>query len=351
MNYQKLVRMMDEGLFIIGEAGVNHNGDLEIAKGLVDVAKAAGCDAVKFQTWITEKVYSRALSLKPEYQMRTTDRAESEFDTIKKLELSFDAFRELKKYCDHREIVFFSTPDERESVDFLIDIGAPLLKTASQDVTNLPFLRHVAKAGLPLIVSTGACRLSEIAEAIETISSENQDLVILHCLSAYPAPLEDLNLNVIPVLRQMFGYPVGFSDHTTGTAAACAAVALGARIFEKHFTYNRSASGPDHQASLSPAELKEYVDTLRAVHSSLGDGHKRVMSSEENTRKAFRRFLVTARPIRKGARFEESDFVFKKTGSGLSPAVLERFVGEKAARDIPEDALMDWDFVEFGAPR
>jgi len=348
MNYQDLLQRLETGVFIIGEAGVNHNGDLDTAKRLVDVAKDCGCDAVKFQTWITEKVYSRSLSIKPEYQMRTTDQEESEFDTIKTLELSFDAFRELKNYCDRVGILFLSTPDETDSANFLIMIGVPLLKTASQDVTNLPFLKHMAKAGLPLIFSTGAASLSEVAQAVETISRDNQELFLLHCVSAYPAPAEDLNLRMIPTLRAMFGFPVGFSDHTIGSSAACAAVALGARLFEKHFTFDRSAPGPDHQASLSPSELKSYVDTLREVCMSLGNGHKRIMPSEHNTRKAFRRYLVSGRKIKAGSLFEEADFIFKKIGSGIAPQELERIIGRKATKDIPEDVPMEWSWVDCG---
>lgn len=348
MNYETLKKVAEEKLFIIAEAGVNHDGDLVKAKKLVDVAKAAGCDAVKFQTWVTEKVYSKSRSIKPDYQKRTTSEAESEFDTIKKLELSFDAFRELKRYCDSKQILFFSTPDEIDSLNFLASIDVPLLKTASQDVTNLPFLGQVAEVGLPTIFSTGACTLSELSAAVEHLSERNRQLVILHCLSSYPAPAEQLNLNVIPVLRSMFGFPVGLSDHTTGVSAACAAVALGARFFEKHFTLDPNAAGPDHQASLSPEALKHYVDTLREVHRALGDGHKRVMPAEENTRKAFRRFLVTSRAIAKGEKFKESDFVYMKIGHGIAPQEIHRVVGGYAASDIPAETPFQWELMKSG---
>ncbi len=346
MDFQELVKRAEARLFIIGEVGVNHNGDLQTAKKLVDVAKDAGCDAVKFQTWITERVYSKSLSIKPEYQLRTTDQKESEFDTIKKLELTFDDFRELKKYCGKKEILFFSTPDEIESADFLVNLGVPMLKTASQDVTNLPFLRYIAETGLPVIFSSGACTAAELNEAIDTIYRINKKLVILHCLSAYPAPIEELNLNVLGHLRQKYNCPIGFSDHTTGVEAACAAVALGARFFEKHLTYDTKAPGPDHQASLDPFALTSYVSTLRKVFKALGDGEKKIMPSEVNTRKAFRRFLVTKTLIKKGHIFTEGDFLFKKTTQGIAPAEISDIIGKKAFVDIPEDVPLEWRYID-----
>lgn len=346
MDYDTFIREADDELFIIGEAGVNHNGDLATAKKLVDVARESGCNAVKFQTWKTEKVYCRERSIKPEYQMNTTDEAESEYDTIKKLELSFDQFKELKEYCDEQGIVFLSTPDEQESADFLInELQVPMMKTASQDVTNLPFLRYLGQQKLPLIFSTGAATLEEVLEGVDTIARENDALIILHCLSSYPAPLEDLNLNVIPELARLTGKPVGFSDHTVGVEAACAALALGARIFEKHFTLTHDQEGPDHQASLDPEGLTRYVSTLRTMRKALGDGKKRVMPSEECNRTAFRRYLVFDRDIAQGEQFKAEDFLFKKVSDGVAPKHLDDIVGKRAARAVSEGDLFAWEDV------
>ena len=345
MNYTQLLQRADERLFIIAEAGVNHNGDLDTALRLVDAALEAGCDAIKFQTWITEKVYCTHRSLKPEYQARATDAMESEFDTIKKLELPFDAFRRIKDYCDQRGILFFSTPDELDSAKFLVELGVPLMKTASQDVTNTPFLRHLSGLGLPIIFSTGACSLPELAEGVEAVSAHTQEIIILHCLSSYPAPPEQLNLSVIPGLAAMFGFSVGFSDHTTGVEAACAAVALGARVFEKHLTLDRNMPGPDHQASLDPAAMQTYCRALRAVHQALGDGVKRVMPCEMDARNAFGRFIVAARDLPGGSVLLESDCLFKKVVEGIAPKHLEMVVGRTLLHAVAADTPIAWHML------
>jgi len=342
MNFQNFLTNAEQNLFIIAEAGVNHNGNINTAFQLVDAAVKAGCDAVKFQTWVTEKVYSRDKSIKPEYQARTTSAAESEYDTIKKLELSYEDFGRIKSYCDQKDILFFSTPDESDSADFLAQLGVGLMKTASQDVTNTPFLGHVARLGMPVIFSTGACTLAELAEGVETILAETNELIILHCVSSYPAPMEQMNLSVIPSLRRVFGCPVGLSDHTTGTEVACAAVALGARVFEKHLTLDKSMSGPDHQASLDPDEMLHYCQTLRSVRAALGDGVKRIMPCEENTRKAFRRFIVAARDLPSGTVLRTQVCCFKKVVDGISPRYLELVIGSQLADDVAEDTVLTW---------
>lgn len=342
MNFKDFLTNAEQNLFIIAEAGVNHNGNVNTAFQLVDAAVEAGCDAVKFQTWVTEKVYSRNKSIKPEYQARTTNAAESEYDTIKKLELSYEDFGRIKNYCDQKSILFFSTPDEIDSADFLAQLGVGLMKTASQDVTNTPFLGHVARLGMPVIFSTGACTLTELAEGVETILAETNELIILHCVSSYPAPMEQMNLSVLPNLRSMFGCPVGLSDHTTGAEVACAAVALGARVFEKHLTLDKSMSGPDHQASLDPDEMFHYCQTLRSVRAALGDGVKRIMPCEENTRKAFRRFIVAARDLPAGTVLRTQDFCFKKVVDGISPRHIELVIGSQLTDDIAEDTVLTW---------
>ena len=347
MKFDELLARANERLFIIAEAGVNHNGSVETALQLVDAAIECGCDAIKFQTWITEKVYSATRSVKPEYQVRVTDAAESEFDTIKRLELSFDDFRRIKDYCDKRGILFFSTPDESESADFLVSLGVGLMKTASQDVTNLPFLRQLSGLGLPIIFSTGACTLAELAEGVEAISESTKEVFILHCVSSYPAPLEQMNLAAIPNLSATFGFPVGFSDHTEGSEAACAAVALGARVFEKHLTLDRGMPGPDHQASFEPRQMKAYCEALRNVHRALGDGIKRIMPCEVDARKAFSRFLVTARDLPSGAVLSGTDVVFKKVVDGIAPKYLDMLIGKKLITNVAADTPLDW--AMFGA--
>lgn len=348
MDFNTIIERAEKNLFIIAEAGVNHNGDLKTAKELIDVAVKSGCDAIKFQTWKTEQVYCQKRSIKPEYQKKVTDCDDSEFDTIKKLELSFDKFRELKEYCDSQEIIFLSTPDEQESADFLAnELHVPIMKTASQDVTNTPFLKYMGQKGLPLIFSTGAATLAEVIEGVDTILKENKELILLHCVSSYPAPLEDLNLNVIPRIAAVTNCPVGFSDHTTGVEASCAALALGAKFFEKHFTLSHDQAGPDHQASLIPEELTRYVSVLRSLHKGLGDGLKRIMPSEVQNRKAFCRFLVSSRYIQKEERFSQDDFFLKKVTEGIAPKYIYNIIGRFAATDIAEGEVIQWKHVKF----
>lgn len=342
MKFDQLLARANDRLFIIAEAGVNHNGDVETALRLVDAAIACDCDAIKFQTWITEKVYCAQRSVKPEYQMRATDALESEFDTIKRLELSYADFRRIKDYCDARGILFFSTPDESDSAQFLVDLGVGLMKTASQDVTNLPYLRQISGLGLPIIFSTGACTVAELAEGVEAVSQSTEDVIILHCVSSYPAPFDQLNLSSITNLRATFGFHVGFSDHTESVEAACAAVALGARVFEKHLTLDRGMQGPDHQASLEPMQMKAYCAALRNVLSAMGDGVKRVMPCELDARNAFRRFLVAARDLPAGTVLTDADVVFKKVVDGIAPKYLHLLAGRRLVRDVEADDPIDW---------
>jgi N,N'-diacetyllegionaminate synthase len=329
--------------FVIAEAGVNHNGELPLALALVDAAAAAGCDAIKFQTWITDKVYSRGRSVKPDYQVSTETAAHSEYDLIRRLELSLDSFRTIKQRCERRGILFFSTPDEMESARYLVQLGVPFIKTASQDVTNLPFLRQIARLGIPVIYSTGACTLPELTAGAKVILSENAELSILHCVSAYPAPLEQMNLKMIPVLQSMFDVPVGLSDHTVGSEAAHAALALGSIIFEKHLTLDRSMSGPDHKASLEPAGMKAYVDSLHALWAAMGDGQKKIMPCEENVRFAFRRYIVAQRDLRAGEVLTEDDVCFKKVGGGLEPDKLTMLVGRRLTINLDADTPLAFE--------
>jgi N,N'-diacetyllegionaminate synthase len=347
MRYEEILDKADDSLFIIAEAGVNHNGNIKTAFELVDAAVEAGCDAVKFQTWVTEKVYSRDKSIKPEYQELTTSPEETEYETIKNLELTYDQFIELKKYCSKKGILFFSTPDEEESANFLLNMGVDVVKTASQDVTNTPFLSYVAQLGIPIVYSTGACTISELTKGVETIKEHNEELIILHCVSSYPAPAGQLNLSFIPILKKMFNFPVGLSDHTVGTEAACVAIALGARVLEKHLTLDRSLKGPDHQASLEPDEMNRYCRSARNALESLGDGIKKIMPCEQDTRRAFRRYIVSAHRMTAGRVITGSDILYKKVVDGIAPQQSELIIGSTLTRDIPEDTVIKWDMLKI----
>jgi len=326
-------------LYIIAEGGVNHNGDVQLAMRMIEEAKRIGADAIKFQTWITDRVYSKRDSIKPEYQKQRTDPAESEYDTIKKLELSFSEFHQLKDHADKVGIDFLSTPDEQESADFLIyDLHLPLLKVGSQDVDNLPFLTFLGRKRLPVILSTGTATMAEVARAVETLQSSGcVDLVLMHCTSCYPAPLESVNLRAMVTLRDGFHLPVGYSDHTVGREVACAAVALGACILEKHFTLSRRLPGPDQQASMDPGEFKEYIDTARTIQKALGDGIKRPCPEEMPNRLAMRRYLVAAKDLPAGHRVEAEDVILKKVAFGLGPAYFDLVVGSRMRAPLSVD--------------
>lgn len=338
-----------EDVYIIAEGGVNHNGDVSLASRMIDAAKATGANAIKFQTWITDRVYSRRDSIKPEYQKRGTDPGESEYDTLKKLELSFAAFRELKVHADEVGIEFLSTPDERESADFLIDeLHVPLVKVASQDITNLPFLAYLGQRHVPVILSTGTATLAEVARAADTLQASGcKDLALLHCVSCYPAPIEAANLRAILTLREALHLPVGYSDHTPGVETACAAVALGACILEKHFTLSTDLPGPDQQASMDPSGFKKYVEGVRTIHKALGDGIKRPAPEEMPNRLAMRRFLVAARELPAGHQITEGDVLFKKVTYGLGPAFFNLVAGSVTRRTIQADERFSLDALLF----
>ncbi len=315
--------------FIIAEAGVNHNGDLALARRLIDAAKEAGSDAVKFQTWITEKLVTPDAPM-AEYQRRNTGQEQSQFEMLKSLELSQDQFRQLKAYADTQGILFFSTPDEEESADFLEVLGVPVFKIGSAEVANLPYLRHVALKNRPIILSTGMATLGEVEAAVRTIEAAgNGQLVLLHCVSNYPAEPGDCNLRAMDTLRTAFQYPVGFSDHTLGTEIAIAAVARGACVIEKHFTLDTQLPGPDHAASLNSSDFADMVQAIRKVEGALGSGRKRPVPSEMVTRQAVRKGFVAARNIPLGKKLDVRDVVLRRTSGGLGPEYLDLLVGRE----------------------
>ena len=330
---------------VIAEAGVNHNGSLEMALRLVDAAAGAGADVVKFQTFKAEEVVS-PIAPKANYQVQTTGAAESQLEMVKKLELPPEAFGQIARHCRQRGIVFMSTPFDKGSVDLLDDLGVVAFKIGSGELTNLPFLSYVSAKGKPLILSTGMSNLQEVAAAVETVrAAGNRDLVILHCVSNYPAAPSSVNLRVMKTLEDEFRVPVGYSDHTEGITIPLAAVALGACIIEKHFTLDRSLPGPDHRASLEPGELEAMVRGIRTVQSALGDGRKRPAAEELNTAAVGRRSLVAACDLQAGTKLTEAMIAIRRPGTGLPPSALPQLVGRCLRQDITAGNLFTTEML------
>jgi N-acetylneuraminate synthase/N,N'-diacetyllegionaminate synthase len=321
--------------FVIAEAGVNHNGDVELARRLVDAAADAGADAVKFQTWQTEKLVAPAAPLAAYQQANAGDTADNQFSLLRALELTDDEFRQIARHAQRRGIIFLSTPDEEDSADLLEDIGVPLFKIGSAEVTNLPLLRHVASKGRPVVLSTGMATLGEVEHAVEAlIASGAPDLVLLQCVSTYPADPADSNLRAMATLRAAFGVPVGFSDHTLGPETALAAVALGASVLEKHLTLDVELQGPDQRASLEPAAFAELVRGIRLVESALGDGRKRPMDAEMATKEVVRRRILAGHDLVAGTVLSENDVVLRRAGEGEPVDALELLLGRTLTRTI-----------------
>lgn len=326
---------------IIAEAGVNHNGDLEIAKRMVDYAKKAGVDIIKFQTGIAENVISKNAS-KAEYQKKNTDKEENQLEMVKKILLSFEEFTQLEDYCMERNIEFLSTPFDLESIKFLDSLDMPFWKIPSGEITNYPYLVEIAKTHKPIIMSTGMCILPEIEDAIRVLRENGAgEISLLHCTTEYPAPFEEVNLRAMDVLRKKFGVKVGYSDHTVGIEVPIAAVAMGAEIIEKHFTLDRNMEGPDHKASLEPAKLKAMVDGIRKVEMALGREEKVVTSSEEKNKAVARKSIVAKRKICAGEVLSEENITTKRPGNGISPMKWTEVLGTKAIRDFVEDELIE----------
>ena len=330
-------------VFIVAEAGVNHNGDPALARRLVDAAAECGADAVKFQTFSVDALLTREAP-KAGYQVETTGAGESQREMLARLELGAGCLAELSDRAAKRGLVFFSTPFDEASADVLEALDVALFKVPSGEITNLPLLRHVAAKGRPVIVSTGMASLDEVEGALGAIrAAGDPPVAVLHCLSAYPAPAGEVNLRAMDGLAARFACPVGFSDHTLGIEVAVAAVARGATIIEKHLTLDKSLPGPDHRASLDPAEFTAMVKAIRVVESALGDGVKRPMPSELDTRRVARKSLVAARALKAGDRVAAGDLVSKRPGTGISPAELPRVVGLRLTRDIAADEVIPWE--------
>lgn len=326
---------------IIAEAGDNHNGSRELAFQLIDKAVEAGADCVKFQTFITEEIISKRAE-KAEYQKAATGSDESQYQMVKKLELSFEQFRELQKYAEERGITFLSTPFDIPSVEFLDSINIPCFKIPSGEITNLPYLIKIAETGRDVIMSTGMAELNEIENAINILREYGSgDISLLHCNTEYPTPYEDVNLRAMLTLKEKFGVRVGYSDHTQGIEVPIAAVALGAEIIEKHFTLDHNMDGPDHKASLEPDELKQMVDGIRKTEKALGNGIKTASPSEKKNIQIARKSIVARRNIEKGEILTEENLAVKRPGNGISPMRWYEVIGTKAIRDFSEDEMIE----------
>ena len=327
-------------VYIIAEAGVNHNGDINLAYQLVDAAKAAGVDCIKFQTFKSENLVSHTAQ-KAEYQKAATGDS-SQQDMLKQLELSFGEFVSLKEYCDRKGICFLSTPFDFESIKFLNSIEMPFWKIPSGEVTNYPYLVALAKTGKPVVMSTGMCEMQEIEDAIAVLRENGaSDIKLLHCNTEYPTPYEDVNLKAMKTLRDAFGVEVGYSDHTKGIEVPIAAVAMGAAVIEKHFTLDRNMEGPDHKASLEPQELKQMVDSIRHIEAALGSGDKKPSPSEKKNMAVARKSIVAAARIKAGDILTEENITVKRPGNGICPMRWKEVLGTRAVRDFEEDELIE----------
>ncbi|MCI6649823.1 MAG: N-acetylneuraminate synthase [Lachnospiraceae bacterium] len=325
---------------IIAEAGVNHNGDLSLAKKLVDAAKEAGADIVKFQTGKAEKLISK-YAQKAEYQKKYTGSNESQLDMVRELMLSDDEYIELKQYCDNEGTEFLSTPFDLDSIDFLNSL-VRFWKIPSGEITNLPYLIKIAKTGKPIVMSTGMSTLDDIKAAYDVLKKNGSgEIALLHCNTQYPTPFNDVNLRAMLTIQKKFGCKVGYSDHTLGIEVPIAAVALGAQIIEKHFTLDRSLPGPDQKASLEPDELKAMITSIRHIETALGDGNKTVTESEKPNIAVARKSIVAKTNIKAGETFTEDNITAKRPGNGISPMKWFDIIGKKAKRDFSEDELIE----------
>lgn len=330
-------------VFVIAEAGVNHNGSLILAKKLVDAAKDAGADCVKFQTYITKNIVSKKAA-KADYQKDTTSPSESQYDMLKKLEISQNDFIQLKDYCESVGIEFMSTAFDLDSIKFLNSINMKTWKIPSGDITNLPYLIEIAKLKKPIILSTGMSTLDEIENAVKVLKDYGaMSITLLHCTSEYPTPFYDVNLKAMQSMNKLFNLDIGYSDHSIGIEVPIAAVALGANVIEKHFTLDRSMEGPDHKASLEPNELKAMVDAIRNIEKSLGDGIKQPARSELKNMAIARKSIIAKKNIKAGELFTEDNLTVKRPGNGISPMRWFDILGKKASQDFNEDELIKYE--------
>jgi N,N'-diacetyllegionaminate synthase len=329
--------------YIIAEAGVNHNGDIELAKQLIDVAAEAGADAVKFQTFKADSLVTRSAK-KADYQNLSTDSSESQHEMLRQLELNIDMHHELIEHCAKRKITFLSTGFDIESVELLKGLGQKLFKIPSGEITNLPYLRHIGQINKPVILSTGMSTMGDIESAIavlEEAGTARQNITVLHCTTEYPTPMIEVNLRAMQSIHNAFDVSVGYSDHTQGIEVSIAAVVLGASVIEKHFTLNRNLPGPDHKASLEPAELQAMVTAIRNIEIAMGDGVKRLTPSEIKNKPIARKSVVASKSIKAGETFSAQNLTVKRPGNGLSPMCWDEILGRMASRDYTIDELIE----------
>lgn len=327
-------------VYIIAEAGVNHNGSLENAKKLVLAAKNAGVDAVKFQTFNTDNIVTKN-AVKADYQVNNTGNNDSQYEMLKKLELSQQDYRELKQLCDELDIEFMSTPFDIESIDLLEQLNVNRFKLPSGEITNYPYLVRLAKTHKPVIMSSGMATVEDIESAVEVLTKNGlEDLSLLHCTTEYPAPFEEVNLKAMEYLKNKFGLKIGYSDHTKGVEVPIAAVAMGAEIIEKHFTLDKNMEGPDHKASLEPDELSAMVKAIRNVELAMGDGKKRPSKSEVKNKSIARKSIVAKKRILKGEKFNENNLTTKRPGTGISPMLWDEVIGQIASKTFEVDELI-----------
>jgi N,N'-diacetyllegionaminate synthase len=330
-------------VFIIAEAGVNHNGSIELAKKLIDVASEAGVDAVKFQTFKTSNLVSKDAK-KAKYQKENMqDGDDNQYNMLKKLELDIDTHKELIGYCASKKIMFLSTPFDHDSIELLEGLGLEIFKIPSGEITNLPYLRHVGSLKKKVILSTGMANMDEIRDALDVLvqaGTKKEDITVLHANTMYPTPMEDVNLNAMLTIGKTFDLSYGYSDHTLGIEVDIAAVAMGASVIEKHFTLDKNMDGPDHKASLEPDELEAMVRAIRNIQQALGDGVKKPSKSEIPNMEIARKSIVAKKDIKKGEVLNEENLTVKRPGNGISPMKWDEIVGSKAQRDYTEDEMI-----------
>jgi len=328
---------MNDKCLIIAEAGVNHNGRLDLAIELCDAAKKAGADVIKFQTWKTENLITENVD-QAEYQVQNTGERESQYDMLKKLELSYNEFRIIKQHCEEIGIVFASTADESQSLDFLVEEGIPFIKVGSGDIGNVSFLRYIGSKRLPVILSTGMSSISDIDISINALKEGGaKDITVLHCTTNYPCPYEDVNLKAMITLRDVFHIPVGYSDHTIGHEVAISAVALGASIIEKHFTLNCNMEGPDHAASTEPEKFEEMVKSIRLVETCLGSGVKEPTDEEKKISTVLSKRIVAKRAIMEGEVLSDENVCVKRNNKGVLAKYWDVVIGRKANKEYLEN--------------
>jgi N,N'-diacetyllegionaminate synthase len=329
-------------VFIIAEAGVNHNGSIDLARQLIDVAVDSGADAVKFQTFKAENLVSKNAQ-KADYQKQTTSASESQFDMLKKLELDVKTHKELIAYCQEKDIIFLSTPFDYESIDMLNDLGLEIFKIPSGEITNLPYLRYIGLLGKQVILSTGMSNIEEVKEALNILINSGtvkENITVLHANTMYPTPMEDVNLNAMLTIQKEFSVAVGYSDHTLGIEVDIAAVAMGASVIEKHFTLGKTMDGPDHKASLEPIELKAMIDAIRNIEKSLGSYEKKASPSESDNINIVRKSIIAGQEIKKGDLLTDKNITTKRPGNGISPMKWDSVIGAIATRDYNADELI-----------